>query len=87
MVKIYTALVFLSIICWMQNIRAAEDCDESGVCKLPGAASETDNGVLSPVGLSSIKAIKQPQRLNTLNGKNILCVKIDSAQRRVRKAF
>ncbi|MBE6357600.1 MAG: hypothetical protein E7058_10935 [Lentisphaerae bacterium] len=74
MVKIYTALVFLSIICWMQNIRAAEDCDESGVCKLPGAASETDNGVLSPVGLSSIKAIKQPQRLNTLNGKNIALV-------------
>lgn len=52
----------------------AEDCDESGVCKLPGASSETDNNVLSPVGASSIKAIKQPPRLTTLNGKNIAIV-------------
>ena len=73
MFKTYTVLLLLFFICCGQNIMA-EDCDESGVCKLPGASSETDNNVLSPVGASSIKAIKQPPRLSTLNGKNIAIV-------------
>lgn len=49
MFKTYTVLLLLFFICCGQNIMA-EDCDESGVCKLPGASSETDNNVLSPVG-------------------------------------
>ncbi|MBQ9088823.1 MAG: hypothetical protein IJY46_08610 [Lentisphaeria bacterium] len=74
MFKIHIFLLFFFTVCCGQNVLATADCDESGVCNLPGASSETDNGVLSPVGLSSIKAIKQPQRLNTLNGKNIAIV-------------
>ena len=74
MVKIYTVLVLLSVICCGQNIRAAEECDGSGGCKLPEAYSETGISVLSPVGKSGIKAIKQPPRLATFNGKNIAIV-------------
>ena len=73
MVKIYTALLLLSIVCCRQNIWAAS-CDETGVCNLPGASSEVDNSVLSPGGQRSIKAIKQPPRLAVLNGKNIAIV-------------
>ena len=73
MFKTYTVLLLLFFIFCGQNIMA-EDCDESGVCKLPGASSEQENAVLSPAGKSSIKAIKQPSRLTTLKGKNIAIV-------------
>ena len=52
----------------------AEDCND-GVCKLPGASSDAaKSGVLSPVGASSIKKIKQVPRLDTLDGKTIAIV-------------
>jgi len=74
MFKIHTISILLFIVCCGRIICAAEDCDVSGVCKLPGASSETDHSILSPIGKSSIKAIKQPPRLTTLNGKNIAIV-------------
>ena len=73
MFKTYTVVLLLFFICCGQNIMA-DACDESGVCKLPGASSEQENAVLSPAGKSSIKAIKQPSRLTTLKGKNIAIV-------------
>ena len=74
MFKFYTTLVLLSLLCCMQNIRGAEDCDESGVCKLPGTSSLRQESVLSPVGKSSVRAIRQSPRLTTLKGKNIAIV-------------
>ena len=74
MFKIHIFLLLFLIVCCGQNILATADCNESGVCKLPGASSEQENAVLSPVGKSSIKAIQQPSRLTTLNGKNIAIV-------------
>ena len=54
---------------------AEPDCDASGVCILPGSAGTEDKSpVLSPVGESSIKSIKQAPRLSTLNGKRIAVV-------------
>ena len=73
MFKTYTVVLLLFFICCGQNIMA-DACDESGVCKLPGASSEQENAVLSPAGKSSIKAIKQPSRLSTIKGKNIAIV-------------
>ena len=53
----------------------ADDCNDAGVCKVPGAASDTaKSGVLSPVGPSSIKKIAQAPRLDTLDGKTIAIV-------------
>ena len=74
MFKIYTVSALFLIVFSGMNVKAAADCDDSGVCKLPGASPETSSSVLSPVGKSSIKAIKQPSRLTTLNGKNIAIV-------------
>ncbi len=71
---IHVFLVLFFIVCFGQKSLAAADCDESGVCKLPGAAPEAESGVLSPVGKSSIKAIRQAPRLTTLKGKNIAIV-------------
>jgi len=54
---------------------AADECDDSGACQLPGAASDAaKSSVLSPVGKNSIPKIKQAPRLATLNGKNIAVV-------------
>jgi len=54
---------------------AEPDCYASGVCILPGSAGTEDKSpVLSPVGESSIKSIKQAPRLSTLNGKRIAVV-------------
>ena len=40
------------------NVLFAQECDESGVCKLPGASGDTEkNGVLSPVGRNSIPKV------------------------------
>lgn len=40
------------------------ECDDSGVCKLPGSSGDAaKSGVLSPVGQSSIPKIKQAPRL------------------------
>ena len=74
MFKIHTALHLFFIICCGANILAAADCDESGVCILPGAASGMEDRVFAPVGKSSVAAVKQPPRLTTLNGKNIAIV-------------
>ena len=74
MFKTYTVVLLLFFICCGQNVLATGDCDESGVCKLPGASSKQENAVLSPAGKSSIKTIKQPARLPTLNGKTIAIV-------------
>ena len=53
----------------------ADDCNDAGVCKVPGAASDTaKSGVLSPVGPSSIKKIAQAPRLDTLDGKTVAIV-------------
>lgn len=71
---IHLFLVLFFIVCFGQKSLAAADCDESGVCKLPGAAPEAESGVLSPVGKSSIKVIRQAPRLTTLKGKNIAIV-------------
>ena len=57
MFKIYTvSALFLIVFCGI-NVRAAADCDDSGVCKLPGASPETSSSVLSPVGKR-----RQPQQ-------------------------
>jgi len=54
---------------------SAEECKDTGVCRLPGAASDAaKSGVLSPVGPSSIKKIEQAPRLDTLDGKTIAIV-------------
>ena len=71
MFKINTVLILFFVICCGQNIQAAADCGDPDVCQLPGTSSEKETIVLSPVGKSSIKAIKQPERLAALNGKNI----------------
>ena len=63
----------LSAICL--NVFAAQECDEAGVCALPGASGDAEkSGVLSPVGESSIPQIRQAPRLATLNGKTIAVV-------------
>ena len=56
------------------NVSASADCDDSGVCQLPGTSGEHELAVLSPVGSSSIKNIKQAPRLSTLKGKRIAIV-------------
>ena len=41
----------------------AKECDDSGVCRLPGSTDDTQkNGVLSPAGKYSIKQMKQARR-------------------------
>ena len=54
---------------------AGEVCNDN-VCNLPGAIQDagTNFKVLSPVGASSVKAIKQAPRLKTLKGKTIAIV-------------
>ena len=54
---------------------AGEVCN-TDECNLPGAVKDagTNFKVLSPVGESSVKAIKQAPRLKTLNGKTIAIV-------------
>ncbi len=53
----------------------AEECTETGVCKLPGSsASDAASGVLAPVGRDSIKPIEQAPRLTTLEGKTVAVV-------------
>ena len=74
MLKKRLILISTLIACCGQNLMAAADCDDSGMCKLPGEASGMENSVLSPVGKSSIKTIRQPPRLTTLNKKNIAIV-------------
>ena len=57
------------------NVFAAPECDNAGVCEIPGASGDAEkSGVLSPVGQSSIPKIKQSPRLSTLNGKTIAVV-------------
>jgi len=69
-ISFLTAIIFFGIAAM-----AADDCDDSGVCRLPGSSVDTQkSGVLSPVGKNSIKKIKQSPRLSTLNGKNIAVV-------------
>ena len=54
---------------------SAEECTETGVCKLPGSsASDAVCGVLAPVGPDSIKPIEQAPRLTTLEGKTVAVV-------------
>ena len=57
------------------NVFSASECDNSGECRLPGTSDQAEkNGVLSPVGGSSISRIRQSPRLTTLNGKSIAVV-------------
>ena len=74
MFQIFTTLILLFLLFCGQNIRAEADCDDSGMCRLPGASSEMENPVFSPVGKNSIKPMAQPPRLTTLKGKNIAIV-------------
>ena len=79
-------IILLSLLCLCAFVFAgskldktfqppAKECNDSGVCSLPGSTSDTqESGVLSPVGKNSIKKIKQAPRLSTLNGKNIAVV-------------
>ena len=57
MFKIHILSLLLLFICCGQNILAA-DCDDSGACTLPGASSQTDDSVLSPVGKSWIQTLE-----------------------------
>ena len=66
--------LFLFAVSTIFNAFASAECDESGVCALPGSSSEKGSSVLSPVGKNSIKNIKQPPRLSTLKGKRIAIV-------------
>ena len=66
--------LFLFAVSTIFNAFASAECDESGVCALPGSSSEKGSSVFSPVGKSSIKTIQQPPRLTTLNKKNIAIV-------------
>ena len=70
--KIFCFLLALGLL--FGNLNATEDCDESGVCKIPGTASGNDYAALSPIGKRSIKFIKQAPRLSSLNGKRIAIV-------------
>ena len=70
--KIFCFLLTLGLL--IGNLYAAEDCDASGVCKIPGTTSGNGYTVLSPIGKRSIKFIKQAPRLSTLKGKRIAIV-------------
>ena len=58
----------------MGNVMASDDCNESGVCAIPGSTAGNEFSVLSPIGKRSIKFIKQAPRLSTLKGKRIAIV-------------
>jgi hypothetical protein len=63
----------LALLTWAAV--SADECNDTGVCKLPGASSDAaKSGVLSPVGPSSIARIEQAPRLDTLDGKTIAIV-------------
>ena len=66
MIKFYSMLLaaFAALALY-----ASDECQDSGVCKLPGDTAKNDFHVLSPVGKSSIKSVKQPPRLSTLKVK------------------
>ncbi|MBR4665692.1 MAG: hypothetical protein IKO93_17645 [Lentisphaeria bacterium] len=67
--------ILAAVLCLGIAAMAADECNDSGVCKLPGSSDDTQkSGVLSPVGKNSIKKIKQAPRLSTLNGKTIAVV-------------
>jgi len=70
--KIWLMLFVFSMT--VLNVSASANCDDSGVCKLPGAAGEHELSVFSPIGRSSIKNIRQEPRLSSLNGKRIAIV-------------
>lgn len=55
---------------------AEEKCTEEGVCVLPGSSGNTSGvyRVLSPIGASSVKMIKQAPRLTTFHHKTIAIV-------------
>ena len=68
-----TVVCRITAVC--MNTLSAQECDDAGVCKLPGASGDAEkSGVLSPVGASAIPKIKQAPRLTTLNGKTIAVV-------------
>ena len=71
MIKFYSMLLaaFAALALY-----ASDECQDSGICKLPGDTAKNDFHVLSPVGKSSIKSVKQPPRLSTLKGKRIAIV-------------
>ena len=56
------------------TLPAQSECTSPEVCTIPGASGDTALTVLSPVGKSSVKAIKQAPRLSTLKGKKIAIV-------------
>ena len=72
MKKYFGAAVFAAVL--TVNVFAAAECEDNGACALPGSSGEKNLRVLSPVGKSSIKKIKQPPRLTTLKGKRIALV-------------
>ena len=73
MLKIHFYLIFLTAILTL-NIFASAECDDNGLCSLPGDSGNKVLHVLSPVGKSNIKKVKQSPRLSTLNGKKIAIV-------------
>lgn len=70
----------LNVICSVfmavcMNAFSATECEDTGVCKLPGASGDAEkSGVLSPVGRNSISMITQSPRLDTLDGKTVAVV-------------
>ena len=70
---VLTAVLFAGL--FLTAAAAEPPCDTAGVCKLPGSVAE--NGVykvLSPVGESSVRPIRQAPRLKTLSGKTVAIV-------------
>ena len=56
------------------NLFAAEECDQTGVCTVPGSSGNEESRIYSPVGRNSVKKIKQAPRLKSLKGKRIAVV-------------
>lgn len=71
--KLILSLIVFMAVCL--NAFSLQECDDTGICKLPGASNDTEKyGVLSPVGQNSIPKIRQSPRLSTLDGKTIAVV-------------